>query len=224
MISITFDIGVYNFSYLINYNDEKTYDIIEFKNINIGEHCDICKVGRPRFQRFAKKNKTLYCKNCALLESKEVTRKYTIPINKIFENIGSFLSKNPQVSDVDMVFIENQPCLKNPMCGSIANFLYSYYFFKIGQSKIKRIAPSSKMRIIDMFKPGARKEYKSIEESSARYRKMKADSIEVARMIAPQSFLDIFDKMEKKDDISDTLIMSIIGLGLDIDAIHQIKK
>ena len=47
--------------------------------------------------------------------------------NLIFENIPRKLHEKPQLLDVDLVVIENQPSLKNPQMKSIQMILYSYF-------------------------------------------------------------------------------------------------
>jgi hypothetical protein len=47
--------------------------------------------------------------------------------NLIFENIPRKLHEKPQLLDVDIVVIENQPSLKNPKMKSIQMILYSYF-------------------------------------------------------------------------------------------------
>jgi hypothetical protein len=45
----------------------------------------------------------------------------------LFENIPRKLQERPQLLDVDLVVIENQPSLKNPQMKSIQMILYSYF-------------------------------------------------------------------------------------------------
>jgi hypothetical protein len=47
--------------------------------------------------------------------------------NLLFENIPRKLYEIPQLLDVDIVVIENQPSLKNPQMKSIQMILYSYF-------------------------------------------------------------------------------------------------
>jgi hypothetical protein len=47
--------------------------------------------------------------------------------NLLFENIPRKLYEIPELLDVDMVVIENQPSLKNPQMKSIQMILYSYF-------------------------------------------------------------------------------------------------
>jgi len=46
---------------------------------------------------------------------------------RLFENIPRKLQEYPQLLDVDVVVIENQPSLKNPLMKSIQMIVYSYF-------------------------------------------------------------------------------------------------
>jgi hypothetical protein len=80
--------------------------------------------------------------------------------NLIFENIPRKLHEKPQLLDVDIVVIENQPSLKNPQMKSIQMILYSYFLILgkiIGNGdncacyidKIDFCSPSNKLKIYD---------------------------------------------------------------------------
>jgi len=80
--------------------------------------------------------------------------------NLIFENIPRKLHEKPQLLDVDIVVIENQPSLKNPQMKSIQMILYSYFLILgkvIGNSdkntsyidKIDFCSASNKLKIYD---------------------------------------------------------------------------
>ena len=58
-----------------------------------------------------------------LVDNEEMKKNTTL----IFENIPRKLHENPQLLDVDIVVIENQPSLKNPKMKSIQMILYSYF-------------------------------------------------------------------------------------------------
>ena len=45
----------------------------------------------------------------------------------LFQNIPIKLNQIPELLEVDYVFIENQPVLKNPQMKSIQMILYSYF-------------------------------------------------------------------------------------------------
>jgi hypothetical protein len=81
----------------------------------------------------------------------------------LFENIPRKLQERPQLLDVDLVVIENQPSLKNPQMKSIQMILYSYFLIlgkivgcgekgdkSIGYiDKIEFCSASNKLKIYD---------------------------------------------------------------------------
>jgi len=78
----------------------------------------------------------------------------------VFENIPRKLHEKPQLLDVDIVVIENQPSLKNPQMKSIQMILYSYFLIlgkTIGNGdksngyidKIDFCSASNKLKIYD---------------------------------------------------------------------------
>ena len=80
----------------------------------------------------------------------------------IFENIPRKLQEKPQLLNVDVVVIENQPSLKNPQMKSIQMILYSYFLILgkiVGNSyvdknlsyidKIDFCSASNKLKIYD---------------------------------------------------------------------------
>ena len=78
----------------------------------------------------------------------------------IFENIPRKLYEKPQLLDVDVVVIENQPSLKNPQMKSIQMILYSYFLILgkvIGNgdkstsyiNKIEFCSASNKLKVYD---------------------------------------------------------------------------
>ena len=58
-----------------------------------------------------------------LVDNEEIKKNRTL----LFENIPRKLHEKPQLLDVDLVVIENQPSLKNPQMKSIQMILYSYF-------------------------------------------------------------------------------------------------
>jgi hypothetical protein len=70
----------------------------------------------------------------------------------IFENIPRKLHEKPNLLDVDIVVIENQPSLKNPQMKSIQMILYSYFLILgkiIGKDDGNQTSSSSYIEKID---------------------------------------------------------------------------
>ncbi len=101
--------------------------------------------------------------------------------NLLFENIPRKLYELPQLLDVDMVVIENQPSLTNPRMKSIQMILYSYFLIlgktignEITKSYIDKIdlcSASNKLKVyngpkinLDNLKGKGKKNKKIIED------------------------------------------------------------
>ena len=93
-----------------------------------------------------------------LVDNDEMKKNRTL----IFENIPRKLQEKPQLLNVDVVVIENQPSLKNPQMKSIQMILYSYFLILgkiVGNidseknlsyiSKIDFCSASNKLKIYD---------------------------------------------------------------------------
>jgi len=94
---LSWDVGIYNLCYCIL---ERTIDENNIKTIKIVDWDIVNLVDNEDM----KKNRIL-----------------------LFENIPKKLQERPQLLDVDLVVIENQPSLKNPQMKSIQMILYSYF-------------------------------------------------------------------------------------------------
>lgn len=94
---LSWDVGIYNLCYCIL---ERTIDENNIKTIKIIDWDIVNLVDNEEM----KKNRGL-----------------------LFENIPRKLQERPQLLDVDLVVIENQPSLKNPQMKSIQMILYSYF-------------------------------------------------------------------------------------------------
>ncbi len=94
---LSWDVGIYNLCYCIL---ERTIDENNIKTIKIIDWDIVNLVDNDEM----KKNRSL-----------------------LFENIPRKLQERPQLLNVDLVVIENQPSLKNPQMKSIQMILYSYF-------------------------------------------------------------------------------------------------
>lgn len=69
-------------------------------------------------------------------------------------NMYKLLDQIPELLQIDQVYIENQPCLKNPIMKSIGVMLFSYYVMKSMERnlnyEIKYVSASNKLKIQDI--------------------------------------------------------------------------
>lgn len=70
---------------------------------------------------------------------------------KLCEKIYDKLNLLEFLKDVKEIYIENQPCLKNPVMKTVASFLFSYFIYLFKSSPIKKkvkfVSPAVKIKI-----------------------------------------------------------------------------
>jgi hypothetical protein len=133
---------------------------------------------------------------------------------RLFENIPRKLQEYPQLLDVDVVVIENQPSLKNPLMKSIQMIVYSYFLIVgkiVGGGKedeqyyIERIefcSASNKLKNICKTKMNYNEKKKMAVEYTASYLKEKGD----------EKNSHFFASHKKKDDLADSLLQGLYYL------------
>jgi hypothetical protein len=159
-------------------------------------------------------------------------------INLLFENIPKKLYEIPELLDVDIVIIENQPSLKNPKMKSIQMILYSYFIILgkiIGNGenttsyidKIDFCSASNKLKVYDgpeinlisKKKNIENKEFenKDIENNELNKKTIKySDKKKLAILHAQyylqyqdSKYLEFFNSHKKKDDLSDSFLQGL---------------
>jgi len=156
--------------------------------------------------------------------------------NLLFENIPRKLHEIPELLNVDIVVIENQPSLKNPQMKSIQMILYSYFLILgkvIGSEKsttyidkIEFCSASNKLKVYDgptIILEEKKKNKKIIEvedvtinntvkkSSSVKYADKKRLAIEHAKYYLEQNldYKNFFNDNKKKDDLSDSFLQGL---------------
>ena len=156
--------------------------------------------------------------------------------NLLFENIPRKLHEIPELLNVDIVVIENQPSLKNPQMKSIQMILYSYFLILgkvIGSEnsttyidKIEFCSASNKLKVYDgptIILEEKKRNKKIIEvedvtvnntvkkSSSVKYADKKKLAIEHAKYYLEQNvdFKTFFNDNKKKDDLSDSFLQGL---------------
>ena len=127
------------------------------------------------------------------------------------------LSNRPYLLEVDIIGLENQPCLKNPVMKNIQIMIYSYFvqngIYNIDDNnrKIKELVfvnASQKNKC----SPICLNEFnKEIEHLKSEYTKRKKRSVYQCRKMCElynTNFIDFFDNNKKKDDLSDSYLLT----------------
>lgn len=138
--------------------------------------------------------------------------------NLIFENIPRKLNEIPELLNVDIVVIENQPSLKNPQMKSIQMILYSYFLILgkvIGSEnttsyieKIEFCSASNKLKVYDG--PTITLSNKKNSDKLT-YSEKKKLAIEHAKYYLEKNidYKIFFNENQKKDDLSDSLLQGL---------------
>jgi hypothetical protein len=156
--------------------------------------------------------------------------------NLIFENIPRKLHEKPQLLNVDIVVIENQPSLKNPQMKSIQMILYSYFLILgkvIGNQqnnsgyieKIDFCSASNKLKIategdikqlIKAKKTDDTKAYKLTKSLGIKY------CLELIQHLP--IYVKHFNSHKKKDDLADSFLQGAYFYSNNINTPKVIKK
>tara|TARA_B110000208_G_scaffold12077_2_gene14906 strand:+ start:373 stop:1254 length:882 start_codon:yes stop_codon:yes gene_type:complete len=160
------------------------------------------------------KNKILNCK----LE-KINTNVNKIPIEDIKYNMLKILDNNPELLDIEVVLIENQPTFKNPKMKAIADTLYGWYLIrgKIDKKnncnikKILYISPSNKLKVDN---DNSILLLKKTKNDTEKYKITKKLSIIYTKQLIENDInsLNILNNNKKKDDLADSFLQGVYYL------------
>lgn len=167
-----------------------------------------------------KKNATFFYEDCVLCNTclrKRDDKDNFLKIQKngktnadqdFFNLLAHHLDIHFDKLDFDFIILENQPAFKNPRMKSIQIFIFTYFFMKLRESKVK----------IDFFNASKKLDIYEGEEietnKTTKYGKTKSLSIEYCK-----KFLDIYgnndynlnylNKFKKKDDLADSYLQAL---------------
>ena len=126
------------------------------------------------------------------------------------------LDKIPEIiNNIDIVLLENQPVLKNPTMKSVQMLLYGYFIMKgLKEKKVKEIkcySANQKNKLISLLEDKQQEYIKDkLKDTKSKYTKNKKESIMITeRIIKGNFFENKFNSSKKKDDLADSLLMTI---------------
>ena len=122
------------------------------------------------------------------------------------------LDKHLEFRDVDVVIIENQPCLRNPRMKTVQNIIYMYFVMNgilSESSKINDISLISARNKLSVYK-GPKIECNLKNE----YSRTKKLSIEYSKIILKNDIdnCNVLNTHKKKDDLCDAFLQGIYYL------------
>lgn len=138
-------------------------------------------------------------------------------LTKIGKSMFEKLDKNPAFLDVDVVLIELQPVLKNPMMKSVANMLMSYFIlrglhegkgrFKDDLNNVRTVNASGKLKV---NKVTTNKQLKKGKNEKDVYNITKGLGILYSKALMTESDKKFLEKNKKKeDDMCDSYLQAI---------------
>ena len=139
-----------------------------------------------------------------------------IKIDKLINSILRSLDKNfYSLQNVSIIFIENQPSMKNPVMKSVQTVIHSFFeYSKIKNNynyEINLVSATSKLKIDFFSYP------EKILSMKNKYLQKKKKSIFLCEkllkeMVFNESFFEFFQKSKKKDDLADAFLYIIYYL------------
>jgi|AntRauTorckE6833_2_1112554.scaffolds.fasta_scaffold00231_28 hypothetical protein len=202
---------------LINKLQEKDFDIILWKKINLCElsptllnlKCKTCsKKAKYHYQKKG------YCKKHNIPSTKEIKEKKakSISIYDLNKGIIKAFECFPEIFNSDYILIENQPS-KNPRMNIVQNILYTYFIMKNAR-KIINVSPKYKLRGICTSEITKINSFFKSCPKKSKYDQRKYVSVQYTRYLLNQKnntqFIEYFEENKKKqDDLADCFLQAI---------------
>jgi len=236
---VAWDIGIKNLSYCILSKTNKGcptsygYNIIDWEVINLyndAEKKHICSSSNKNNKKCNHKGiyieqnveeKVFYCKKhktptSIIYKPKKVKNRNPF---EYATRIKQELDKRPTLQDVDIVLVENQPALMNPIMKSIQMMIFSYFsFLHSAEKKIEvyNVNAKRKEKLPDKddswITSSYYREYQErIEKTKNKYTKRKLLCFYYALLCVETSpeMKEYLMSHKKKDDLTDSLLMCL---------------
>ena len=210
---LSFDVGIKNLAYCSLTDDKK---ILDWGIINLDKN-PICQCG---LQKPCNKPSTFICnddngdqKYACTTHSKKFKKKKKMNNDRDIFNLSKILINELNLKEDflnhDVICIENQPALKNPVMKTVQMILYSYFMIE-GATKDKAVEQVHMINARNKLKvykgPPVECKYKE------KYKRNKYLSVEYTKLMIlqeDQEFIDLFTDSKKKDDLADAYLQGI---------------
>jgi len=219
---LSFDIGIKNLSYCLF--DSDTDEILDWDLINLCSdvefYCDRVLKNKKICNKKAKyySEDEYFCNRHKDSKSKEIKKEKKIPKDYAID-IKKQLDERKELSDIDIVLIENQPVLKNPVMKTIQVIVFSYFCFKITNNNnldVLNVSARTKEKLPTLDKEWVNTSYykdyiSQTENTKDKYKIRKIICKEYAKYLLDekpelQSFLM---EHKKQDDLTDSFLMCV---------------
>ena len=210
---LSFDVGIKNLAFC-SLNDNK--QILDWGIINLDKNPK-CQCG---LQKECQKSATFIvtCDNgetkySCTTHTKKYKKKKKINADRDIFNLSKILIEELNLKtdflNHDVICIENQPALKNPVMKTVQMILYSYFMIE-GATKDKLVEQVHMINARNKLKV-----YKGPEvecKFKEKYKRNKYLSVEYTKNMIleeDQEFIDLFNESKKKDDLADAYLQGI---------------
>ena len=210
---LSFDVGIKNLAYCSLTNDKK---ILDWGIINLDKNPQ-CQCG---LQKECQKSATFMvtCDNgetkySCTTHTKKYKKKKKLNNDRDIFNLSKILINELNLKtdflNHDVICIENQPALKNPVMKTVQMILYSYFMIE-GATKNKLVEQVHMINARNKLKvykgPPVECKYKE------KYKRNKYLSVEYTKNMIlneEKKFIDLFKDSKKKDDLADAYLQGI---------------
>ena len=210
---LSFDVGIKNLAFC-SLNDNK--QILDWGIINLDKNPK-CQCG---LQKECQKSATFIvtCDNgetkySCTTHNKKYKKKKKINADRDIFNLSKILIEELNLKtdflNHDVICIENQPALKNPVMKTVQMILYSYFMIE-GATKDKLVDQVHMINARNKLKvykgPPVECKYKE------KYKRNKYLSVEYTKNMIlneEKNFIDLFNESKKKDDLADAYLQGI---------------
>lgn len=221
MIVLSIDVGIKNLSYcLIEIATTRPlkWQLIEWNNVNIKRNLNDLNYVNLDYKKWKiselkecidyhnltipeKENKNnLQATVKSFLKLNNIKTTNSVDLNTIVLNVAHHFDSKFETLICDVIIIENQPVLINPIMKTMQMIVFTYFCLRKEKIPVKCVSASSKMRFC--------KSINLIKEIPKGYKNVKRTSIEVVHKLFDNNFPDCWLKAKKKDDLSDVIIQA----------------
>lgn len=146
------------------------------------------------------------------------TKKEKAGIDLYTKKILQWLESHPELLQCDIVALENQPCMKNPIMKSIQTIIYTYYYY-FGVlhgtvQQVKLISATNKLKIKPEGYINPPKPTEVVSKKKKGYAERKSQAIlymkhYLSQVIQDPSLTTFWESHGKKDDLADCFLQAI---------------
>ena len=242
---LSFDIGMRHlaFCYIEKVKESKKVNIINWDVIDLYEHecgmkevdllCKLLSVSSIKKRDFPEMKGTLAeIKKIVEEQTSKELKEFQIhqkdsmsSIDMISCKMKSFLQSHPEFLEADIIALENQPVLTNPVMKSVQMILYGYfiyhmkgsYFFNLSSMTDKQEKTYFRIKLVAAGNKNKLGQEKTSVKKKMTYKERKEHGIQQTRKYVDKvvsenemSWMKKIDNHTKKDDLADSFLQSLV--------------